>query len=1034
MDISITSDQANGLEIAVIGMAGRFPGASNVDQFWSNLRDGRRSIATFSGQELASSGVTAAELQNPHYVRSRGILENIEYFDASFFGYSPREAEIMDPQHRLFLECAYEALENAGCDPDRYEGLIGVYAGASMNTYLLSNLLSNPDLIASLGSLQLVIGNGEDHLTTRVSYKLDLRGPSLDVNTSCSTSLVAVHLACRGLLNGECDMALAGGVSIGVPQKVGYLYQEGGITSPDGFCRAFDAKAQGTVSGSGVGIVVLKRLEDARADGDFIYALIKGSAINNDGARKAGYTAPSVDGQARVIREAQALAEIDPETVTYVEAHGTGTPLGDPIEVAALTEAFHATTTATGFCAIGSVKTNIGHLDAAAGVTGLIKTVLALRHASLPPSLHFEEPNPRIDFANSPFYVNTTLAEWKTGQTPRRAGVSSFGIGGTNAHVVLEEAPVLASSGTSRSWHLLVLSAKTVNALDTMTTNLAAHLEQHPALSLPDVTYTCQVGRKVFPHRRVLVCHDRAETVKALRTLPPGRVFSSSQELDNRPVAFMFPGQGTQYAHMAAAIYQEEPVFREELERCSILLKPFLGLDLRHVLYPSEVSEQLQQTSFTQPALFALEYALAKLWMHWGIQPQAMIGHSIGEYVAACLADVFSLEDALALVARRGQLMQKLPGGAMLSVSLSEAAIRPLLSGELSLAANNGPSLCVVAGPTPAIAALQNSLAEQGVSCHLLHSSRAFHSATMEPIMQAFAQYASRIPLRPPQIPYISNITGTWITESDAIDPAYWARHLRKTVRFAEGIQKLLEQPECILLEVGPGQTLSTLARQNLDKTAERWIFSSLGPPQDRPAEGEVLFTTLGKLWLAGAPVAWPRLYTHERRLRVPLPTYPFERQRYWVEPRGSIYKANVSQAGADAKPADDGERPKPVTSGYHRPNLLNEYVAPDNEIERSIAGIWQELLGIEQIGIHDSFFDLGGHSLLATRLSSRLQDTFDVQLELRTFFERPTIAELAAIILQNLAEQVDSELLAKLEHLTQEEVRATLATEHEMI
>jgi phthiocerol/phenolphthiocerol synthesis type-I polyketide synthase E len=1034
MDISITSDHRTGLEIAIIGMVGRFPQARNVDEFWSKVRDGVSSITTLSDQELAASGVAADELYNPNYVKAKGVLEDIELFDASFFDYSPRDAAIMDPQHRHFLECAYEALENAGYDPDRYDGLIGVFAGTSMNSYLLANLCTNPELIASIGGLELAIGSDKDHLTTRVSYKLNLQGPSLDVNTSCSTSLVAVHLACRSLLNGECDMALAGGVSITVPQKVGYLYQEGGITSPDGCCRAFDANAQGAVPGSGLGIVVLKRLEDAIADGDFIHACIKGSAINNDGAMKVGYTAPSVKGQARVIRAAQLAAEVEAETITYVETHGTGTPLGDPIEVAALTQAFRESTGATGFCAIGSVKTNLGHLDAAAGVAGLIKTVQALKHALLPPSLHFEQPNPRIDFARSPFYVNTRLSEWKRGSYPRRAGISSFGIGGTNAHVVLEEAPVRASSRTSRSWHLLVLSAKTVNALETMTANLAAHLEQRPALSLPDVTYTCQVGRKVFPHRRVLVYHDRDEIVKMLRTLPPGRVFSSSQEMDNRPVAFMFPGQGTQYVHMAAAIYQEEPVFREELERCSILLKPFLGLDLRHVLYPSEVSEQLHQTSFTQPALFALEYALAKLWMHWGIQPQAMIGHSIGEYVAACLAGVFSLEDALALVARRGQLMQKLPGGTMLSVPLSEAAIRPLLSSELSLAANNGPSLCVVAGPTPAIAALQNSLAEQGVACHRLHSSRAFHSAMMEPIIQAFAQYVSRIPLRPPQIPYISNITGTWMTASDAIDPTYWARHLRKTVRFAEGVQKLLEQPERILLEVGPGQTLSTLARQNLDKTAERWIFSSLGPPQDHSAEGEVLFTTLGKLWLAGAPVEWPRLYTHERRLRVPLPTYPFERQRYWVEPRGSIYKANVSQAGADEKSADDGERPKPVTSGYHRPNLLNEYVAPDNEIERNIAEIWQELLGIEQIGTHDSFFDLGGHSLLATRLSSRLHDTFDVQLELRTFFERPTIAELATIIIQNLAEQVDSELLAKLEHLTQEEVQATLATEHEMI
>ncbi|HEX7735074.1 MAG TPA: type I polyketide synthase, partial [Ktedonobacteraceae bacterium] len=810
-----TDKQRNGLEIAIIGLAGRFPGARNVEELWHNIQRGVCSITTLSDEELLASGVRAAKMHDPAYVRARGVLEDIELFDAAFFGYSPREAEIMDPQQRLFLECAYEALENAGYDHDRCDELIGVYAGTGMNSYLLENLYSNPKLIASIGISQLVVGSDKDYLTTRVSYKLNLKGPSLGVNTACSTSLVAVHLACRSLLNGECDIALAGGVSISVPQKAGYVYLEGGVAAPDGVCRAFDARAQGAVPGSGVGIVVLKRLEDALNDGDTIYAVIKGSAINNDGSQKVGFTAPGVDGQARAIRDAHLVAEVEPETITYVEAHGTGTPLGDPIEIAALTQAFRASTTAKGFCAIGSVKTNLGHLDAAAGVTGLLKTVGALRAARLPPSLHFEQPNPRIDFVNSPFYVNTKLTEWPGGPTPRRAGVSSFGIGGTNAHVVLEEAPAREVFAESRSAHLLLLSAKTEAALETMTANLATHLEQHPELQLSDVAYTSQVGRKALSKRRMLVSRESAEALHSLRTRPAGRFFTSTQEVRERPIAFLFPGQGSQYALMAAEIYREEPIFREELDHCTTLLKPLLGRDPRELLYSGiesheAATQQLAQTAIAQPLLFAVEYALARQWMAWGIHPQAMIGHSLGEYVAACLAGVFSLEDALPLVARRGQLMQTLPEGCMLSVSLPESELTPFLSDDLSLAITNGSALCVVAGSREATGALKKRLTEQSVHCRDLSTTHAFHSAMVEPIMEPFAAYLATLSLRPPQISYISNVTGTWITPAEAISPAYWVRHLRQTVRFAEGLQTLLEESERILLEVGPGQTLTT--------------------------------------------------------------------------------------------------------------------------------------------------------------------------------------------------------------------------------
>ncbi|OYD99757.1 type I polyketide synthase, partial [Nostoc sp. 'Peltigera membranacea cyanobiont' 232] len=653
-------------EIAIIGMAGRFPGANEIDSFWKNLRDSVESISFFTDEELISAGVDSALLNDPNYVKASGILEDIDLFDASFFSFSPREAETTDPQHRLFIECVWEALENAAYNSETYSGQIGLFAGVAASTYLLSNLYFNHDLMESADSYQILIGNDKDFLPTQVSYKLNLRGPSINVQTACSTSLVAVHLACQSLLNGESDMALAGGVTVGVPQKIGYQYQQGGIHSPDGHCRAFDAKAKGTNGGNGLGVVVLKRLEDAIADGDFIYAVIKGSAVNNDGSLKVGYTAPSVDGQRKVILEALALAGVEAETISYVETHGTGTILGDPIEIKALTQAFRASTNKKGFCAIGSVKTNVGHLDAASGVTGLIKTVLALKHKQIPPSLHFQDPNPQIDFANSPFYVNTKLSEWKTNGTPRRAGVSSFGIGGTNAHIILEESPVETQPGAflhSRPWQLLLLSAKTSTALDTKTVELRDYLEQNPDILLPDVAHTLQVGRRAFDYRRIVICQDPNDAVKSLKSQYPQRIFSQHHKPGHCPVILMFSGQGSQYANMGRELYEVEPTFKKHIDTCAVILQEHLGIDIRSLLYPREEDTetaclQLQQTAFTQSALFVTEYALAQLLMFWGVRPEAMIGHSIGEYVAATIADVFSLEDALKIVAKRGQLMQ----------------------------------------------------------------------------------------------------------------------------------------------------------------------------------------------------------------------------------------------------------------------------------------------------------------------------------------------------------------------------------------
>ncbi len=968
MNKSKTENSVDG--VAIIGMAGRFPGAKNIDEFWRNLRDGVETISFFSDEELKASGVDPALIEDPGYVKASGAIEGVEWFDAPFFGVNPREAEIMDPQHRLFQECAWEALESSGYNPEKYDGAIAVYAGVGMPTYAMVNVFSNPGVRQSVGALQTSLRNRTDHLATQVSYKFNLRGPGVTVQTACSTSLVAVHLACQSLLSGECDIALAGGVTVAIPQKAGYVYQEGGILSPDGHCRAFDAGAQGTVPGSGAGVVVLKRLDDAVADGDCIHAVIKGSAINNDGFMKVGYTAPSLDGQAEVIAEAMAVADVEPETIGYIEAHGTGTSLGDPIEIEALTRAFRDGVDKKGFCAVGSVKSNIGHLDTAAGVAGLIKTALALKHKQIPPSLHYEQPNPRIDFENSPFYVNTRLSEWKRGETPRRAGVSSFGLGGTNAHVVLEEAPEISDvtdardmddSGAGRSWRALLLSARTNSALESATAQLAEYLKRRPELNLADVAYTLQVGRKAFGQRRAIICRD-GDALVTLETLDPRRVYTSVQEARERPVVFMFPGQGAQYLNMGLDLYRAEPAFREQVDRCCELLKPHLGFDLRDVLYPAqdhpdedwpnqdwpirnwrgqdwieEASDKLKQTCVTQPALFVIEYALAQLWMAWGVRPHAMIGHSVGEYVAACLAGVFSLEDALSLVAARGRLMQSLPEGAMLSVPLSEQDLKPLLTPRLSLAAVNSAAMCVVAGPADAVDELERRLTEQGLGGRRLHTSHAFHSQMMDPILDSFTEQVKKIRLNPPNIPYMSNVTGSWISADQATDPNYWAIHLRNTVRFADGARELVKDPDWILLEVGPGKTLMTLVRWHPERAAGQIALTSL-PPQAWDAPQQIrgslpedlvenidsafLLKTLCRLWVAGVEVDWAVYYSNERRRRVPLPTYPFERQRYWVEARNRISGSLNTQTALLKKPdvADWFYTPSWKRSAPHSP------------------------------------------------------------------------------------------------------------------
>ncbi|MGW8391847.1 SDR family NAD(P)-dependent oxidoreductase [Pseudoduganella sp. HUAS MS19] len=887
---------ATGLEIAIVGMAGRFPGAPDIETFWSNIRDGVESVVRYTDAQLRERGVPQFLLDDPGYVKAGVPFDGADKFDAGFFGYTPRDAEQLDPQHRLFLECAWEALEHAGVVPQRYPGTVGVYAGSGASLYLMRQLLPHYQLedggnIADL--LGLMSGNLADTLCTRVAYKLNLRGPAVTVQTACSTSLMAVHTASQALLNHECDMALAGGVSLNLLQNGGYRYQAGAIFSPDGHCRAFDARAAGTLLGSGAGIVVLKRLEDALRDGDTVHAVIKGSAANNDGADKVGFTAPGINGQAAVIRAAQEMAGVDAGSISYVEAHGTGTTLGDPIEIAALTQAFRAGTARKGYCAVGSVKTNIGHLDAAAGVTGLIKTVLALAHRTMPPSLHYEQPNPQIDFAASPFFVNTAARPWETADGPRRAGVSSFGIGGTNVHVVLEEAPPAAramqgsAAAAHDGLHALQLSARSEPALQEMRARLARQLERQPELAMADVAQTLREGRQRFAHRAVALVRDRAGALDAL-TQAASAALVQGRALSERPtVAFLFPGQGAQHVDMARALYERDETVRGTVDRCCALLQQHLGFDLRTVLFPVEDAEagaRLAQTALTQPALFVIEYALAQWWLRQGVQPDALLGHSIGEYVAACLAGVFSLEDALAVVAARGRLLQGTAPGAMLAAGLSEDQLQAHPYPGCDLAAVNAPELCVLAGSTEALARAERDLRERGVAVRSLHVSHAFHSTSVEPVLDEFAALLARIKLSPPRIPFVSNVSGRWITDAEACDPGYWVRHMRGTVRFAGGLEQLLAKADRVLLEVGPGETLATLARRH-PRAASRPVLSTQCHPGQAAERNAVQpQRCLAELWTSGIEVdaapSWPAVPGR----RVPLPAYPFERRSYWVD------------------------------------------------------------------------------------------------------------------------------------------------------
>uniref|UniRef100_UPI00356A8E59 amino acid adenylation domain-containing protein n=1 Tax=Phenylobacterium sp. TaxID=1871053 RepID=UPI00356A8E59 len=904
-----------GDRIAIVGLAGRFAGAPDVASFWEMILAGRSGRVEITRADLEAAGEDPALLDDPDYVAAAFPLDDAEGFDAAFFGFTPREAELMDPQQRIMLEAAWTALEDAGVDPRQGSDRIGVFGGVGRNAYLLNNLMTHQDLRETAGDYNMLIGNERDFPTTHIAYRLGLRGPAVNVQTACSTSGVAIHMAAESLRRGECDMALAGGAKVLAPNRVGYRYVEGGPLSPDGVLRAFDAEANGMVRGSGVAMVALKRLEDAMADGDHIYGVLIGSAVNNDGEAKAGFTAPSVSGQAAVIAEAYRQAGVSADSVSLIEAHGTGTVLGDPIEVEGLTRAFRLGPDQAGSVAIGSVKTNIGHLDAGATAAGLIKAVLALENEIIPPSLNFTAPNPRIGFCDSPFYVAAEATEWKRGDVARRAGISSFGLGGTNAHLLIEEAPSRPASGAAEGAQLLVLSARTDAALAKRCADLADWLEGHAAANLADVAHTLRVGRRRFEKRLALVCADRDDAIAKLRRMTPGEVLRGAGAAEAPPVAFLFPGGGAQYAGMARELYGACAPFRAALDTCSRIYEARAGRPLTDAIFEGEGA--LDQPTVALPALFAVEYAMAQTWLAWGVEPDAMIGHSMGEYTAACVAGVFSLEDAIDIVMCRGRLFDTLQPGGMLSVPLAAKALEGRLGAELSIAAINRDDQCVVSGPDEAIQALADALEAEGVETRRVHINVAAHSALVEPILGEFRAQFERLTLNRPQRPFLSNLTGDWITDEEATDPGYWVSHLRSTVLFCDGISRLLEDPERIFLEIGPGQVLSTLTRQNSRRGAGHDVIATIKHPQETASDADFLMGALGRFWLAGGKADWVTFAGAPRR-RVPLPTYPFERTRHWIEavpyatseralPAAAPVAAAVAAAAPGAAPGPPG-------------------------------------------------------------------------------------------------------------------------------
>ena len=989
--------------VAVIGMAGRFPGAANIDQLWRNLCNAVESISFFTPEELGP-GIDEQLRHDPDYIRARGLIEGADLFDAAFFGINPLEARVMDPQQRVFLELAQHALENAGYDPERCKGSIGVFAGIGDNHYYTTNLLTQPDLLAMAGKLAVEYGNQKDYIALRTAYLLDLRGPAVSLNTACSTTLLTIDQAYRSLLDHECDIALSGGVDITVPQKSGFLYQEGGTFAKDGHCRPFDADATGTMFCDGAGVVVLKRFADALADGDTIYAVIRGTGKNNNGARPASFLAPSVDGQAEAIALAQSNANVPLETIRYIEAHGTGTPVGDPIEFEALRKVFECKTGKKQFCYIGSIKGNIGHPTNAAGVAGLIKTALVLHHEQIPPTLHFKKPNPKIDFAGSPFIMTDKLIPFPRGEQVRCAAVSSFGFGGTNVHIILEEAPKPKGARPSRPLQLVPLSAKTPTALEAYSRALADHLTSLAPEAFADAAYTFQTGRKQMAHRRFVVAADPGEAAQLLLQPNPLRCGAKRCDRRNPAVVFLFGGQGTQYVNMGLNLYRDEPLFRAVVDDCCEYLQPHLGRDLRDLLYPQPRDEHtaqssLQDTFFTQPSIFVIEYALARFWESLGVEPATMAGHSIGEFVAATFAGVWNLEDALSVIALRGRLMQNLPRGSMIAVSASAESIAKILPPTLQIGSNNAPALCVVSGPEGDVAQFQKQLEAGKTVCRHLHTSHAFHSAMMDPIVEPLREAVEKIQLHPPAKPFVSTVTGRPITVDQATDPAYWAHHARATVEFSTAIQYLKDQGYDLFLECGPRSTLCALARQHFTPGHPATAIPTFADRHQNNTESATLLFAMGSLWQNGVAIDWDAFYANEDRLRIPLPTYPFERQRFWVDPAIAPAVRAVEAADSPALAPTHLERAVSASSpeSVASPNLSS---LRTNRIAARVLDLLVPVSGRErsQLTTSATFMEQGLDSLALTQVAFALRKEFGVKVSFSQLMNQwPNIEMLAA-------------------------------------
>ena len=1024
----ITGDERDtaGDGVAVIGMSGRFPGAANIAQLWSNLRNGVESISFFAAEELGP-GIDEQLRNDPDYVRARGLIEGADLFDAAFFGISPLEARVMDPQQRVFLELAQQALEDAGYDPERSKGIIGVFAGIGDNHYYTTNLLSHPDLLAMAGKLAVEYGNQKDYIALRTAYLLDLRGPAISLNTACSTTLLAVDQAYRSLLDYECDIALSGGIDITVPQKSGFLYQHGGTFAKDGHCRPFDAEATGTMFCDGAGVVVLKRLADALVDGDTIYSVIRGTGKNNNGARPASFLAPSVDGQAEAVALAQANANVPIESIRYIEAHGTGTPVGDPIEFEALRKVFESKTAKKQFCYIGSIKGNIGHSTNAAGVVGLIKASLVLHHEEIPPTLHFKTPNAKIDFPNSPFMMADRLIPFRRGEEVRRAAVSSFGFGGTNVHVILEEAPVQRPASATRPRQLLLLSARSQAALDAYSGSMAEGFANAAPESFADAAYTLQTGRKQMAYRRFVVAADFQEAGKLLAQPNPLRCGSKRCERRDPPVVFLFGGQGTQYVNMGLNLYRGEPLFRAIVDDCCEILKPHLGVDLRETLYPKSGDEEaaqisLENTLFTQPAIFVIEYALARFWQRLGIEPAMMAGHSVGEFVAATLAGVWDLEDVLGIVALRGRLMQNLPRGSMMAVSAGADFIAELLPAALQIASNNAPNLCVVSGPGADVEAFQELLEAKKIACRHLHTSHAFHSAMMDPMIEPLREAIAKIKLRAPLKPFVSTVSGRPITAAETTDPSYWAHHSRTTVQFSKAVSYLKEQGYDLFLECGPRSTLCSLARKQFTPDHPCAAIPTLADTAENDAEWGSLLFALGSLWQNGAPIDWDAFYAHEHRRRIALPTYPFERQRFWVDPApgSAAVQASLARASAIARPVVDSSDCSAAIESA--PIAISQLTRKDSIASRKdrIASRVIDLLlpvcGREQSEISNSatFMEQGFDSLSLTQAAFAIGKEFSVKISFSQLMNQfPNIEMLAEHLDQALPPEIFAEIPA---------------------